>query len=143
MIKSSKINIIFIAFLFLATALSCTKYEEGPGFSLNTKKTRVSNKWAYQSVRYLETDVVKYSEFDKWYDFYDKENDFTRTIIYLNETTTYQGKWAFTKWKKGIELTYSRDGLTVTETYDIIRLTKDEFWIRDSEKEIHYMTYVR
>ncbi len=140
MIKSGKINIIFIAFLFLATSLSCAKYEEGPAFSLNTKKTRVSNKWDYQSVRNIQTDLIKYSEFENWNDLYDKENDFTRTIIYLSEITTYHGKWEFTDQKRGIVITYMRGEQLVTERYKIIRLTNDEFWIRDNEKEVHYIT---
>lgn len=130
-----------LIFLILILAFSCAKYEDGPKFSLSTKKTRISNKWSYQSVLNYKTGEIKYSEYDGWTDYFDKQMAFTRTIMYLNEPTTYKGSWEFWNHKKQIKIKYKIRTRDTSEIYTILRLEKDTFWICDGEKEIHYMTY--
>ncbi|RLD47223.1 MAG: hypothetical protein DRI94_14110, partial [Bacteroidetes bacterium] len=93
------------------------------------------------SVLTYKTGEIKYSEYDGWTDYFDKQMKFTRTIMYLNEPTTYKGSWEFWNRKKQIKIKYKIHNRDTSEIYTILRLEKDTFWICDSEKEIHYMTY--
>lgn len=130
-----------IFFLVITFFVSCAKYEDGSKFSLATKKTRISNKWAYQSVHFYKSNETKYSEFDGWTDYFDKQMHFTRTIMYLNKPTTYKGSWEFYNHKRQIKIKYKIYDRDTTEIYNILRLEKDTLWISDNLKEIHYMTY--
>lgn len=135
-----KTNTILI-FILIFFILSCAKYEDGPKFSLSTKKTRVSNKWSYQSVLNYKTNEIKYSEYDNWTDYFDKQMKFTRTIMYLNKPTTYKGSWEFFNHKKQIKIKYKIHTRDTSEIYTILRLEKDTFWVCNNNKEIHYTTY--
>ena len=51
-----KSSVFIFAVLTLLTA--CNKYEDGPKFSLLTKKARLSGEWVIESVTYNTTDVT-------------------------------------------------------------------------------------
>ena len=89
----------------------------------------------------LKADIVNNRTIIK-NDYFDKQMHFTRTVIYLNEPTTYKGTWEFWNKKKQIKINYKMRSRDTSEIYTILCLEKDTFWICNNEKEIHYMTYI-
>lgn len=122
-LKTAFALVIGAAFLF-----GCGKYEEGPFFSLRTKKMRVTGEWEMDEI------VVDNQNYTSAYNFFEIEftndNDFTERVqVGGFETFTSEGEWEFKRGKEEIELDYD-DGTRVDFT--IIRLTNTELWIEFS-----------
>lgn len=71
-------KLLVIALLALFALPSCTKYEEGPFFSLRTKSQRVQNDWTAILYEVDGTNILQ--EFDVLY-FFDKERVRLQYII--------------------------------------------------------------
>lgn len=119
----------------LATAIGftgCKKYEDGPYFSLLTKKQRLTGDW--EATKLISSDgqnmidqgVDVEIEFDNDGDFkLSASNTYTD---YYGQSYTYtnnlKGDWEFSNDKEEVELDYD-DGFT--EDWEITRLTNKEF----------------
>jgi len=115
---------ILLPLLVLTLVLgSCKKYEEGPGFSLRSKKARVAGEWKIEKEIYNgqdepldaddKDDVWKFDK-DGTFEFQDPGN------------STQKGKWSFDDKKEKITLT--DDGSSFAFVIEVIRLTNKEFW---------------
>lgn len=122
-----KFKIVFLAVvgsLFLIT--SCGKYEDGPGFSLRTKKSRLTGEWTLEE--YDNQPVSGYTvkwEFKKdgsWEEFYSDDTD----------TYTDKGDWEWEDKKREIEISYD-DASYGKLDWKILRLTNKELWLEDSD----------
>lgn len=116
------------AFLFIAAFLfSCGKYEEGPGFSLLTKKNRITNVWNLSS-RTTNGSTTNLSNVTWKVEIKDDESYNSQAtylgITFLNES----GIWKFSTDKSQLLTTAS--GSSNTDTWEIIRLTKDELKLK-------------
>jgi hypothetical protein len=109
-----------------ATALalgSCGKYEDGPGFSLLSKKSRVAGDWDTKTIDGYSLAGTGYS-----YTFsFDKDGAAKLTYSDGYDTYTYTGTWDFASDKEELALTFY--GYTLN--YDIKRLTNTEMWLDD------------
>ena len=125
----------------LATAIGvsgCKKYEDGPMFSLLTKKQRLTGEWdakkiVSDGINLMDQGYEMEIEFDKDGDF-----EFNSTYQYTYQyysyyggwqtvTNTYNnqatGEWEFSNDKEEIELDYDGGG---SEEWEITRLTNKE-----------------
>jgi len=118
----------------LATAIgltSCGKYEDGPNFSLLTKKQRLTGDWElkkwipYGGSNMIGNGLELEIEFDKDGDF-DMKLEHTYTYYGSSYTDTYNvsGEWEFSSDKEEIELDFEEGG---TWEMEITRLTNKEF----------------
>lgn len=114
--------------LFLALVISCGKYEYGPEFSLRTKKNRVTGTWKIHSIIINGTDVTDAA-------MANLGTDYTFTVM---KNYAYQkvginvldeGTWKFTERKHMFETQSSVEG-SKPVTEEILRLTREEFWVR-------------
>jgi hypothetical protein len=112
------------AIVSLLAVSSCGKYEEGPGFTLLTKKARLSGKWDLKSttngsltVEDNNDDVLEYT----------KDN----TFIATESGFSINGTWEFTDDKSGIIQTITLFGSSDQDTTNILRLTNKELWTKD------------
>ncbi len=112
------------AIVSLLAVSSCGKYEEGPGFTLLTKKARLSGKWDLKSstngsvtIEDSSDDLVEYT----------KDN----TVIYSGGGLSINGTWEFTDDKTGVLETVTFLGQSSTDTTHIIRLTNSELWKKE------------
>jgi hypothetical protein len=107
---------------------SCGKYEDGPNFSLRSKKARVVGDWNLKTIGSTVLDdnygTTVNMEFDK-------NGSFTQTINYsygtYNYSYSYAGDWDFSSNKEHLLIT--ADGNT--DTLEIKRLTNKEMWLDD------------
>ena len=121
----------------LATAIGisgCKKYEDGPIFSLLTKKQRLTGEWEAKKVISDGDNLINQGmelelEFDSDGDFKLKSTvQYTYTNYYgQTYTNTYNnqvtGDWEFSNDKEEIELDYDNGG---REEWEITRLTNKE-----------------
>ena len=113
-----KLSILFAAFAVLFL-VSCGKYEDGPGFSLRSKSSRIAGSW---TVEKYTSDGVDYTFLTTGLNWeFTKEGSYIVTDAAFTET----GKWELTSNDRDLTLT-SADGSI--QSFKILRLTNAELW---------------
>ncbi len=106
---------------------SCKKYDDGPGFTLRSKKARLVGNWDIVQIGAETFPQNGYSiEFE-----FDKEGDFKYSYTYGTYSYTYAGTWDFSSDKEDLRLVI--DG--TVQTFAIKRLTNKEVWLEDETNE--------
>lgn len=123
---------------------SCGKYEDGPNFSLRSKKARLVNTWVIDKV--LQDGVDGTDDFNQDNPNYQmdirKDNSYTISTFdpSLGESTENKGKWKISKDKEEVEFSDDETGEQLNE--EILRLTNTELWTEINfgftRLELHY-----
>jgi hypothetical protein len=136
--------IIGLAALFaLGTTVSCEKkYEDGPVVSLTPRVERMANTWIFA---YAEQDGENVSdEFDQYELYmnaeYEAELDATYRAFGVEYSTTTMGTWSFQNEEEEVKFDYDDDEFD--NEFKILRLLKDELWLKDMDEnlEIHLLS---
>lgn len=114
---------------------SCAKYEEGPSFSLLTKKARITGVWKFDQmfedgVEITLDDDMKNSSIEIL-----KDGTASMKYVFLGATITMEAEWEFNDDKTGIKMRMKdiTDGTWEEwEESEILRLTNSELWMRDT-----------
>jgi len=120
--KPNKKLMLAAAVVIMLNFSSCSKYEDGPAFSLKTKTARLTGEWEV-----VEINNQSPVDGGKLTLEFEKDEDFSMQYSYFGYSYSYDGEWEWESDKESIEVTV--DG-TTTE-FDIIRLTNDELWFED------------
>lgn len=130
-----KLFIISIVAIFALS--SCGKYDEGPAFSLASKKSRVVNTWK------LDKEFVNGNEQTLTADDKDDYTEFTKdgkvkvTWVSGSQSTTIEGTWEFDDSKEHLvtkfTFTYLGQSTTSTTSYKILRLKSNEMWLEEQD----------
>lgn len=130
----------------LLPGTSCKKYQYGPYLSLSTKKQRIEGEWKVDSAitRFGEDigpDLATYRfAFDA---------DGEANIVYFQPGTgmesTLYGEWSLEEEKdlftwRGLAGDTLGFYYTRNETFDILRLTAQEFWLADRDNTFLYLS---
>lgn len=128
-----------LSILAVAFVLSgCKKYEEGPGLSLLTKKSRITGLWEVESIT-TKAGVTKFYSGENTLKI-NKDDSFLRKNV---GDALEEGTWVFTSNKESIVLTYTKNGNPYVEELEIVRLKNNEFWVRNSGgDQINYVTEI-
>jgi hypothetical protein len=141
-------HLVKIAFLGACVLLaSCKKYEDGPGFSLMTKKARLANIW--QVNKYILNGEDKTDSYrtlisrEKLVIYQSGKFDYSEVSTWVWAAPEYSGTWKFIDKKESVELHPGMSSVPV-QTYHILKLKKDELWMErqvspDSLAEYHYI----
>lgn len=127
-----KFAIIFI--IVAATTMifsACGKYEEGPAFSLLTKKARIVGTWTYSEV--TVNGVVQDMQGFVMKSTLEKDGTGTMSMIVSGITLTSDLKWEFDDTKENIRTQvkeFNETEYSDWEEAEIIRLTNSECWLR-------------
>lgn len=107
---------------------SCSKFEDGPKFSLRTKKARLTNDWVMDKV--FINDVDKTSDYAAFYNGFvlSIKKDETYTTTSPNGNTS--GTWELGEDKDDIRFQQTTPAGNGEVSYRILRLTNKEFWGR-------------
>lgn len=122
-----------VALVLAGTSLlvpSCGKYEEGPKFTLLTKKMRLVGDWDAKEFVYDSGTTIA----DNSDDILTFEKD--GTARYSLGSFSFSGTWEFTSDKEKIRTVYSGSTGEVT----ILRLTNKELWLR-GDGDNYYVRY--
>lgn len=136
--KKFSFILLAIASMALATLSSCGKYEEGPGFSLSSKKSRVVNTWVIEKYIANGQDVTSttLAFIGEHSLIFNKDDSYDFTSSLGRET----GKWSFDSKKENLE--FQETGTTSKYFQKIIRLTSSEMWLLEDDGtdkyEVHY-----
>lgn len=130
--KVSKNLFLLASIAIVLNFSSCGKYEDGPNFSLRTKKSRLAGEWEVVKLDGSDLDpgMDINLEFDKNGDF---EFSFKYSYMGYNVEDSYSGKWEWSDKKESVLIDVDGDEME----WEIKRLTNDEFWFED-EDNIEY-----
>ena len=112
------------------TVSSCGKYDDGPGFSLLTKKMRLTGQW--DPKEYVDNNGNTTS--DNSTDYFEIKKDGTYT--YTSGSISANGTWSFTSKKEQLRTTYTVGNTENSDITTIDRLTNKELWLKDSDGNI-------
>ena len=136
----------FFLIVLFAFSDACKKYEDGPVFSIRSKKERMSNTWKIEY--YSENGIDKTDYFN---------STFVNALFAINKDKSYllsykfnnvvdyleTGTWAFNS-NKTFVLFYKTAPTTDTTDMKINRLKEDELWLLDGDsiqKEYHLVPF--
>jgi hypothetical protein len=114
----------------LMTTPSCGKYEEGPGFTLLTKKARLSREWDAKEYVSVDGEVMVDNSDD--YVTFEKDGTYKAT----DGGTSFVGTWEFVSDKEKVRTAYMFGNTEIFSDWTIIRLTKEELWVKDSDGDM-------
>jgi len=126
--------LIFLSIVFISaiTLTGCKKYEDGPAFSLNTKKARITNQWK------LTEETINGAQHTISSEKIDIKKDKSYVITWSGSSET--GNWEFSSDKESI--TFTPNGSSSSDTYKILRLKNNELWLQSTSGsyifEYHY-----
>jgi hypothetical protein len=124
---------IFYVPLVSVMLIACSKYEDGPDFSILTKKERLSNNWTVSEAIHESGDNANFQ--DSYVNFqFNIGIDKNYTISYKpNGIDNYceMGTWEFNSDKTHF-VTTNASGKTID--YTILRLAKNQLWVRFSDQ---------
>ncbi len=107
----------------LVSSSGCGKYEDGPGFSLLTKKSRIVGDWEVKSLG----STVLNAEYGIDMSF-EKNGSMLFTYSYSGSgNETYTGSWDFASDKENLVITLDGEATV----FEIKRLTNKELWLDD------------
>jgi len=98
----------------------CKKYEDGPGLSLRSKKSRVVANWEFKKVKVSSVDVTSMFLDYTW----EMEKDGQFNMV--SNGNIDHGKWDFALDKEALDFRYDSGA---TERYNIKRLTEKDLWM--------------
>lgn len=127
-----------LTILFISVILfSCAKYEDGPAFSVRSKKERISNTWQIDKV--LIDGIQVSSDFSRFK--FDFSNDNSAIVSYLidDELVEYFGSWSLLE-EDQFQYAVQGDSLgiqsIIEENWKIRRLKEVEFWIYNEDLNV-------
>ena len=113
-----KLSILFAAFAVVLLA-SCGKYDDGPGFSLRSKSSRIAGSWKVEKYTSDGVDYTSFAANGTWE--FTKEGSF----IYTDSPFTDTGKWELTSNDRDLTITFLDGSI---QSFKILRLTNAELW---------------
>jgi hypothetical protein len=128
--NNQKKKILAAAGVTAVVVSSCGKYEDGPNFSLLSKKSRVVGTWDMKTLTDSQTGATDNFCQNGAYCVeitMDKDNKLTQKISDGSYSYTYTGTWDFNDDKT--QLTWTTPSYTTS--YEIKRLTNKELWLDD------------
>lgn len=128
------INILLVVFLF--SVVGCTKYDDGPAFSLLSKKARITNTWKME--KYIYDNGTSTTDVDEGTMTLNKDMSATMSIG-VTGGFALTGTWEFIEDKGGIRLSFNIFNTITNKDYTILRLKSKELWVydKDDKVEIH------
>ncbi len=111
--------------LVILISYGCTKYDDGPGFSLRTKKARLTGEWELEEYIVNGVNQLSGSDYNIIWEF-ERNGDFTQTLDYGSYSYNYNGEWEFEDNGEELEIQIGSYG---TQTWEINRLSSNDLWL--------------
>jgi len=129
---------LILAFMGIALIFSaCGKYEEGPSFSLASKKARVAGEWVVDKVIVDGTEQTLDDVTKSMVSTLEKDGTGSMSMTILGVTVTTELEWKFNDDKTKL-LTRTKNATTGEwsewdEGSEILKLKSKEIWLKDVE----------
>ncbi len=125
--------------LVLLLVASCSKYEEGPWFSLKSKQERIANTWFVAiALSPDEEDIT--ANFNRQIFTFTKDGQVSILFAARSIQDSIQGNWFFSDKKKTFNWELSADASRLMElefhypaqqAFEILRMDEKELWLKD------------
>lgn len=137
--KSLKLFSFALLAVVFVLGTSCGKYEEGPAFSLLTKKSRLVGKWKVEKhVDADGTESTPSANDESTWEFV-KDGKFVAISAGGGFSQTTNGTWEFTDDKESVKITFTSGSISYTDTSKIIKLKNKELWLEDEDGDQTHM----
>jgi hypothetical protein len=113
-------QLLGLSLITIALMTGCKKYDDGPSFSLLSRKSRLANTWTPESCTYDGTDCTSGLLSGSWQQVFEKDGDYRFSFDGYSES----GKWEFVSDDEQVRVTVGSDITTIT----LLRLTSKELW---------------
>lgn len=125
-----------MAFAALILAMTSCKYPEGPVLSIATATDRVAQEWEVFSATDSAGNDIS-DQFDDSAFKFEDDKDAEATLEFLGIPLEYEGTWDLDQNQTVFELDLAQKVTTIPfrKKYDILRLTRTEFWLQDQEDQ--------
>jgi hypothetical protein len=128
---------MFLAFVLTMVMVSCKKLEDGPAFSLLTRKNRLCNGWKAEKILSDGKDIT--SEYSIAEFSFNKNGTCSQDWRASSGDEIMTGKWNFTDRHSHLLINWDQGAHS---DFVITRLTKKELWMKDgvdpsSASEVH------
>lgn len=123
--KSTQKLVLALTIVTALNFVSCGKYEDGPNFSLRTKKARLVGEWEIVRIgnsTYPSDGYTLEMEFKK-------DGDLKFSYSYMSYSYSYNGNWEFSGDKEDLLLTFDSEIMR----FEILRLTNKELWMESND----------
>jgi hypothetical protein len=137
--------LLFASFALLFF-ISCEKYEDGPAFSLLSKKSRVVGEWYYEGIYVDGVEMTTSEDLVGFSSTFEKNGEYLDLAVEAGNPIVTFGTWEFANDKEELAITtqyvdWNNTLVYNTINYKILRLTNKELWysrtVNGSEYEIH------
>lgn len=134
--KRMALKVLPLVLLTVLIGTSCKKYESGPDISIIPRKDRVANTWIIGMATSNGDDVTEKFERYELYLTADGDAELDAKYVIFGETFEEEtkGTWSFKDNDQNIEFDFEDD--RQDGTYQILKLTKTEFWLREIGKDL-------
>lgn len=137
--KASRTNLYLgLTVVTCLNFVACSKYEDGPAFSIRSKKGRITGEWEVVKLSLngtaepMEEGVSLSFEFEKDGDF--KQN-FSYSYGGSSYSYSYAGEWEFEDKSETLEITIG----TYVQELEIIELRNNSLKLKDTEGTDEYL----
>lgn len=122
-------SVFYLFIAFIVVMPSCSKYEEGPTISVLPRKERIEGKWVAASVKYNNNDSTSVYKDHIW--------EFTRNYSVILQVGNVKrlGIWSTVTNDNDFRIDYDD---SVVEQYEIRKMTRTEFWLRDKKTQMDF-----
>ena len=124
--------------LVILISYGCTKYDDGPAFSLRTKKARLTGEWELEEVIVNGVSQTLGSDYDMIWEF-ERNGDFTQTMDYGSYSYNYNGEWEFDNNGEELEI---QSSYGPSQTFEINRLSSNDLWLEINTNDYFGMTTI-
>lgn len=141
-----KKSTLFIAAWAVLLVVSCGKYEDGPNFSLRSKKSRVVGEWYYEGIYVDGVEMTTPEDLVGYSSTFEKNGEYLDMAVDAGNPIVTVGTWDFANDKEELAITtqyvdWNNTLVYNTINYKILRLTNKELWYsitsNGSEYEVH------
>jgi len=142
-----KLSILFAA-VAVVLLVSCGKYEDGPGFSLLSKKSRIVGEWSYVGIYIDGVEMTQPSDLEGFSSTFEKNGSYQDVAVDAGNPIITIGTWEFANDKEDLKIVTQyidwNGGIAYhTYTYKILRLTNSELWYSITVNGSEYETRLK
>lgn len=122
------------AFVALIAAMTSCKYPEGPVLSIASATNRISQNWEVITATDSAGNDISDNYDEAAFDFED-DKDTEATIEVLGVPVEFEGSWDLNQDQTifEIDLEQKVTKIPYKGSYEILRLTRTEFWLQDED----------
>lgn len=121
-----KLTFTFTFLILIGLFFSCKKYEEGPSFSLRSKKSRLVAIWQIKEVQIPEINFNATTFFSNLKIVFSHPN----SVRWEGQGTTFSGEWKLSDEKTAVEITWNYGMTKYSESWYIYRLKEKELTLQ-------------